>query len=73
MNERRRALATAAFRQFDQDGNGVVNVEDLKGRFNASFHPDVRSGKKTEEEVLYDFLDTFEQHYALLVRNLING
>jgi hypothetical protein len=31
-------------------------------------HPEVRSGKKSEEDVLYEFLDTFEQHYSLLVR-----
>ena len=45
----------------------MVNVEDLKGLYNASQHPDVKSGKKTEEDVLYEFLDTFEQHYSLIV------
>ena len=29
-------------------------------------HPDVKLGKKTEEEVLIEFLDTFEMHYSLL-------
>ena len=28
-------------------------------------HPDVKSGKKTEEEVLSEFLDTFELHHSL--------
>ncbi len=27
-------------------------------------HPDVKSGKKTEDDILCEFLDTFEQHYA---------
>lgn len=27
-------------------------------------HPDVKSGKKTEDEILYEFLDTFEQHHT---------
>ena len=58
---------TLAFKRFDADGNGHINVEDLKSRYNAKNHPDVKMGKKTEEDVLYEFLDTFEQHYALAV------
>ena len=67
MNERRKNTVTLAFKRFDKDGNGFINIEDLKGRYNASNHPDVKSGKKTEEDVLYEFLDTFEQHYSLKV------
>lgn len=37
------------------------------GVFNAKNHPDVKKGKKTEDEVLMDWLDTFEQHHALKV------
>ena len=32
----------------------------------AAKHPDVLSGKKTEDEVLAEFLDTFEYHFSLL-------
>lgn len=67
MNDRRRNVVTLAFKRFDQDGNGFINMEDLKGRYNASNHPDVKLGKKTEEDVLYEFLDTFENHYSLSV------
>jgi hypothetical protein len=28
-------------------------------------HPEVRAGKKTEDEVLTEFLDTFQLHHAL--------
>jgi Ca2+-binding EF-hand superfamily protein len=72
MNDRRRNIVTLAFKRFDKDGNGVINIEDLKGRYNASNHPDVKLGKKTEEDILYEFLDTFEAHYALSVCLLIN-
>ena len=71
MNERRRNLVTLAFKKFDKDGNGHIDIEDLKGRYNAANHPDVKLGKKTEEDVLYEFLDTFEQHFALAVRNFV--
>ena len=67
MNDRRRTIVTLAFKKFDADANGYINIEDLKGRYNAANHPDVKSGKKTEEDVLYEFLDTFEQHYSLCV------
>lgn len=67
MNDRRRTIVTVAFKKFDADGNGCINIEDLKGRYNAKQHPDVKMGKKSEEDVLYEFLDTFEQHYSLAV------
>ena len=48
----------------DRTGNGIVDLEDVKGVYNARNHPDVRSGKKTEDEILVEFLDTFEAHHA---------
>jgi len=67
MNEKRKNIVIMAFKKFDRDGNGWIDIEDLKGKFNAAKHPDVMSGKKTEEDILYEFLDTFEQHFALSV------
>jgi len=32
--------------------------------YNARSHPDVKSGKKTEDEILTEFLDTFEDHWC---------
>jgi hypothetical protein len=40
-------------------------VREFSNRYNALKHPDVRSGKKTESEVLADFMETFETHHAL--------
>lgn len=65
MNSARKALVKKAFIKIDRNGNGIVEVDDLKGVYNAKHHPDVKLGKKTEEEVLADFLDTFELHYAM--------
>ena len=42
--------------------SGVVEINDLKGVYNAKQHPDVKSGRKTEDEILAEFLDTFEIH-----------
>ncbi len=34
----------------------ILNI----GVYNAKLHPDVKAGKKTEDEILGEFLDTFE-------------
>ena len=65
MNKFRKQLAEKAFRIMDKDKSGVLNINDIKGVYNAKMHPDVKQGKKTEEEVLGEFLDTFEMHYSL--------
>ena len=66
MNGARKALVNRAFKKLDKNGNGIIEVDDLKGVYNAKNHPDVKLGKKTEEEVLSEFLDTFELHYSLM-------
>lgn len=65
MNKRRVALAKKAFAAIDSDRSGVLDLNDIRGRYNAKKHPDVLSGKQTEEDILYEFLDTFEQAYAI--------
>ena len=69
MNAGRKALVSQAFSKLDKNGNGVVELEDIKGVYNASNHPDVRSGKKSEDDVLCEFLDTFETHHAIFKEN----
>ncbi len=41
MNNYRKKLVNQAFNKLDRDGSGVVDINDLKGRYNASRHPDV--------------------------------
>lgn len=67
MNKFRRGLAERAFKIMDKDKSGTLNIDDIKGVYNGKMHPDVKSGKKTEEEILGEFLDTFELHYSLSV------
>lgn len=55
----------------DKDKSGTLNIDDIKGVYNAKFHPDVKAGKKSEEDILGEFLDTFELHYSLNVRYFI--
>jgi len=64
MNDFRKRLAMRAFDIMDKDRSGVIDILDIKGVYNAKKHPDVIQGKKTEDEVLFEFLDTFEQHHV---------
>jgi len=64
MNVRRQSIATRAFTIMDLNGNGTIEISYIKQRFNAKKHPDVLLGKKSEDDVLCEFLDTFEDHYA---------
>jgi hypothetical protein len=64
MNDFRKALAVKAFKTMDKDNSGVLDLNDIKGVYNAKMHPDVKSGKKTEDEILFEFLDTFEIHHS---------
>jgi calcyphosin len=63
MNDFRRTIAKKAFNILDNDRSGVVNIDDIRQLYNAKSHPDVRAGKKTEDDVLMEFLDTFEIHF----------
>ena len=58
----RKDLVAKAFRKLDIDESGTIEVNDIKSLYNAKLHPDVKSGKKSEDEVLAEFLDTFEAH-----------
>jgi len=57
----------------DKDRSGVLNLDDIKQSYNAKMHPDVKAGKKTEDDVLLEFLDTFEMHYGLSHENSRDG
>ena len=73
MNEFRASLCKRAFAKMDTDGSGELGISDIKSVFNASKHPDVISGKKTEDEVLFEFLDTFEAHHSDCVDDKRDG
>jgi len=64
MNPTRQAIAKKAFAIMDKDGSGILDINDIRQTYNAKHHPDVKSGKKQEEEILLEFLDTFEDHFC---------
>ena len=45
-----------AFSRLDSDGSGAVDLQDIKGVYNCKGHPDVLFGRRTEDEVLSEFI-----------------
>ena len=70
MNEYRVGLVKKAYAILDKDGSGVVNLDDIRNVYNGKQHPDVIEGKRTEDEILSEFLDTFEAQYSFKVRDI---
>lgn len=68
MSEFRRDVVERVFIILDKNNEGVLDVAELKSFFNSKKHPDVMTGKKSEDTVLMEFLETFEYHYQLLGR-----
>eukprot|EP00758_Cryptobia_borreli_P011857 Tbor_TRINITY_DN5696_c3_g1::TRINITY_DN5696_c3_g1_i1::g.9179::m.9179 len=60
MSERRKKAVSLAFRKLDLDGNGVISLLEIKGKYNADRHPDVLRGDLTSEQVLVGFLATWD-------------
>mgnify|MGYP001945643401 CR=1 FL=1 len=60
MAPRRVALVKRAYKVLDRDGSGEVDYNDICQTYNASKHPAVIEGRKTERQVLNEFLATFE-------------
>ena len=69
MNDFRKSIVKRVFNKIDKNGNGMLEPDDIRGLYNTRNHPDVQSGKKSENEVLAEFLDTFEYHFNLLNMN----
>lgn len=69
LNDYRKSLVERAFKKLDRDGSGVVEVNDLVGVYNGKKHPAVLEGRKTEEQVLEEFLSTFETHHNIMNDN----
>lgn len=65
MNMARKKIVAQAFKKLDKDGNGWIDLDDVRGVYNGKKHPDVLSGKKTEDQILQEFLETFETAHSM--------
>lgn len=65
MTSTRKQVVEMAYKKLDKDGNGWIDINDVRGVYNAKQHPDVKSGKRTEDDVLKEFLATFEMAHSI--------
>jgi calcyphosin len=45
MNPGRKKLVAQAYKKLDKDGNGWIDINDIKGVYSAKSHPDVLAGE----------------------------
>ena len=45
----RRNLVMQAFKKLDKNGNGIIEIDDIRGVYSAKKHPAVMEGRKTED------------------------
>lgn len=72
MNQSRLNAVTNAYRVADVHGQGI-DPNDLRNLFHADRHPDVIQGKRSADQVLVEFLETFETSMNCMQRNSRNG
>ena len=62
MSEPRAALVKTVFAALDRRNKGSIHLADLKKAFRPRTHPDVKRGLRSVEDVLQEFVDTFDMH-----------
>jgi len=67
LNNFRRNVLKQVFAKLDNDEKGYITVGQLRHAYNPKEHPLVRQGKRTEDEILAEFLDVLEYHFNLLI------
>jgi hypothetical protein len=60
----RQRLVQEAFHHLDANKNGVLDLYELKNKFNPNRHPDVLAKKKTVEEARFEFQNLFTSMHS---------
>ena len=66
LNEFRKDVLKQVFEKLDREETGFITVGQMRDSYNPKEHPLVRQGKRTEDEILGDFIDILEYHFSLL-------
>jgi len=67
MSQYRKNLVQKVYKTIDKKGDGIIPEDEVKQLFVASRHPDVLIRKRNEDDVLTEFLDTFEEFIYFVV------
>ena len=60
LTERREAMVWRAFALMDRDGSGQIEAKDVFHLYDVSQHREFIEGTKTKDEILADFLNSFD-------------
>lgn len=60
LTERREAIVWRAFALMDMDGSGEISAKDVAHLYDVSQHREFIEGTKTKDEILNDFLNSFD-------------
>ena len=64
MSEPRKIMVSKTYYNYlDPKRTNAVSLFELKSKYNPKGHPDVINGIRTEDDVLLDFLETFEAYH----------
>ena len=66
LNDFRKEVLKQVFEKLDKNEVGKISVGQLRKEYNPKGNPLVRQGKRSEDEVLADFIDVLEYHFNLL-------
>ena len=62
LNDRRTDLVHMAYKVLDKSGDGLVTLDDVMTAYDATCHPDFIGGRKTEKEIISEFMQVWETH-----------
>jgi Ca2+-binding EF-hand superfamily protein len=60
LTPRRSAMVEKAFAIMDMNGSQSIDVKDIGDMYDVSCHKDFIEGRKTKEQIVNEFLDTFD-------------
>ena len=66
LNNFRKNILRQVFQKLDKDETGFIKVKTLRESYDPKGHPLVRQGKRSEDEILGEFIDILEYHFNLL-------
>ena len=70
LSPRRMQYIEAAFKMIDKDADEKITKDDIARAFDGLKHPDVKQGKKTQQDILHEVLEMLDLSVALNVLTL---
>jgi Ca2+-binding EF-hand superfamily protein len=67
LNQFRKDILKQVFNKLDEKEKNFITVGIIRHEYNPKGNPLVRQGKRSEDEILAEFLDVLEYHFNLLI------